>query len=128
MLSLTPTTTFTRTVKFRLPGEGTDTERDASFVATFKAMAQDDWEAMVENASRSEALRAVLVDVKGVAESETTGEDGAVVKVSPVEVVIRNAFACDAAFGEYVLYVGSNSRRSYQDAAQAKNSRRSRGR
>ena len=123
-INLLETTTFSLTVKCQLPGQGVDTVRDFAFQATFKPLSQDDWEDLIEDSRKSEALREVLVGVDGVPSG--TLPDGTV--VTPVEVVIKNPFTCDAAFAHYALYISRNGRDAAKSAAEAKNSKRSRKR
>jgi hypothetical protein len=122
-INLLESTTFTLTIKCRLPGASADSWRDFQFKATFKAMPQDDWEDLIEDARKSEALREVLVDVEGIPAGKL--DDGT--ELSPVEVAVKNPFTCDAAFTAYALYVNQNGR-DQTEAVSRKNSKRSRRR
>lgn len=122
-VNLVETTTFTQTIKCQLPGEGVDTWRDLSFKATFKPMGQEDWEDLIADAMKSEALREVLVGVDGI--PGATLPDGTA--LTPIDVVIRNPFTCDALFGHYAMFISRNGR-SAAKSAEGKNFKRSRSR
>lgn len=128
-LDLHKTNTFTTTVNCQLPGEGKDTVRDFKFTATFEIIDSEEWDEILENSTRSEALRKVLKEV-GDEVNEYSGEDdfGNPIKLSREEVVIRHAMTCDAAFMDYHLYITKNSRSKAIQASESKNSKRSRKR
>lgn len=122
--NLLETSTFSLSITAQLPGDGVDAVRDFTFKATFKALHQDAWEDLVEDARKSEALREVLVAVDGV----PGGTDADGNAVSALDVVVRNPFTCDAAFAHYAMYTTRNGRQIAQQATDGKNSRRSRRR
>lgn len=122
-VNLLESTTFQLTIKCQLPGESVDSVRDFQFKATFKPMPQDEWEDLLEDSRKSEALKEVLVGVDGVPGG--TLPDGTA--LTAVEVVTRNPFTCDATFTAYALYIGKNTRNQLA-AVDGKNSKRSRKR
>jgi len=119
---------FWLTVKCQVPGEGPNSWKNFQFDAQFEALPTEDWEELVETSTRSEALRKVLVGVGDNVPSATVEVDGQKIELTPKDVVIRNQFTCDAAFMDFNLYITKNSRDKAVQAAQSKNSKRSRGR
>ena len=120
---------FTLTVKTRVPStEKPNTWRDFEFDATFEAMPSEEWEELVEECSKTEALRHVLVDVGENIKPATITQNGKQVELSPVDIVVRNQFTSDAAYMDYNLYITKNSRDKATQATSSKNSKRSRGR
>jgi hypothetical protein len=127
-LNLMAVNTFSRTVKFTIPGDGANVDKEHSFVGTFKIIPSDDWDEMIEQKTRSACLREILVDVGDQIDPATiTDPDtGQEVELSRKDVVISHPMAADAAFMEYHLYLTRNSRDKALQAAQSKNSKRSR--
>lgn len=130
-VDLISSTNFTTTVKAMIPQEEKGVSREVTFDATFRVLPQDDWEALVDDSTKSEALREVLVRVKSDQIEPTEVENphtGEMEKLSEKDIVVRNPFTCDAAFAEYGLYMTKNSRDKAIAASSVKNSRRSRKR
>lgn len=119
---------FWLTVKCQLPGDSPNSWKNFQFDAQFKALPTDEWERVVEESSKSEALRAVLVAVGDNVQPQTVEVDGQMVELTPVDIVVNNQFTCDAAFMDFNIYITKNSRDKAMSAAASKNSKRSRGR
>jgi hypothetical protein len=120
-VNLLEVATFKRDILCKLPTGEKNVERDFKFSATFKALPTDQWEDLIETATRAEAVKEVLLDVEGIPAGQIDGQN-----FTPVEVCIRNPFTCDAAFASCSLYLSSNSRKAVKDEVSRKNSRRSR--
>lgn len=98
--------TFTTKVRCQIPSAGVDAWRELEFEATFKVLSETEQEELPLNITVRDVLRRVLFDVKGIPEAKT--REGEV--LSPVEVVIRNAFTSDAAHAVYKLRTTKNGR------------------
>lgn len=124
-ISLVETDSFTKTVTFKIPGKAADTWREGQFKATFKLLSEkeaDDLDA--QDLSVRDYLREVILDVEGIPSATT--KDGQ--SLTPKEVVIFNAFTSDAAMATYNLFTKENSFEKAHQAANRKNSKRSRAR
>ncbi len=126
-MSLLQTMSLRTTVKCTLPAEGTDVRKPFNFPAKFKIMDQEKWEDLLENTPKSEMLAMVLEEVGDPVEGGTIEVDGEKRELTPVQAVCHHPITCDAAFMHYHLYITKDSRDSAMNAAQRKNSRRSRG-
>jgi hypothetical protein len=121
-------TTFTTGVSCSLPGNGADVRRPFDFKATFELMAQNDWEDLVNDESKSTCVARVLKSTEGVPGGTITGQDGESITLSGMEVALRNPITCDALFTKYHLYITEDGRNAIHAAAERKNSKRSRRR
>jgi hypothetical protein len=68
-------------------------------------------------------VREILESVEGIPDAVVNGET-----VPAKEVAVRNSITCSALLSTYSLFLGEDGRKAAQNAAQAKNSRRSRAR
>lgn len=131
-ISLTESPQVTTKVKCQLPGTGVDVWRDFEFEATFKVLTEDEQDALPITATKRDVLRDVLVSVGKVPGAKIKDADGNEVELSPVDVVIRNAFLADAAHAQYQLLLSKNTRDLNTAAAMSTvskgNSKRSRSR
>ncbi len=116
---------FRTTVRCSLPADGKDVRRPFEFEAEFELMDQKEWEDMVSESSKSEALNAVL---RSVSSPQLTTVNINGVELTPRDQVVRNPIACDAAFTAYSLYVSEDGRRAAVAAGDRKNYKRSRQR
>lgn len=123
LVNLLASLTFFQTVRCSLPGSDGEGRRPFEFKAEFKLVPQAEWEELIEDSTKSEALREVLVGVSDNVPGGTL-EDGTV--LTPVDTVIYNPLTCDAAVAAYNLYVSEDSRALFKDAGRRKNLKRSR--
>lgn len=131
-ISLTESPQVTTTIKCQIPGTGVDVWRDFEFEATFKVLSEEDQDGLPITATKRDVLREVLVSVGKVPGAKVRDADGAEIELTPVDVVIRNAFLSDAAHAKYQLLLSKNTRDLNTAAAMSTvskgNSKRSRSR